>query len=378
MQTKGQCNYGGVRLKVLFLAENLTYGGSPRRFIDLANELSERNMDVTFFIFNGDINLRDKIYSDIEIEIQKYDTKQRSWLYRNVINRVKSISRINKFLSRNNFDLIISFDDMVNISLILSKARFKSKILISERSDPYYNKNYLKIIKRILYRYVDGIVFQTVGAQTFFNKIISDKSAVIPNPIPSSLNYAPYTGIREQTIVSVARLWIFQKRQDLLIDAFSIVVKKHPEYRLIIFGDGPDENILRDQVCKLNLQNKVEFKGVSTNVFEDIKKSSVFVLTSDFEGIPNALIEAMMIGLPIVTTDCSPGGARFLIKNNKNGLIVKRSDAEEIANAINFMIENPEKSQEMANEAMNVSDLLNKDAIYDKWEDYIINEVLSS
>lgn len=360
-------------MKILFIAENLTYGGVAHRFIELANALTKRDFDITLYVYNGDIQIKDKLNKEIKCVVEKFENESGLWLYRNIIYRCKCIKKINNFISKNNFDIIISFNDMVNINLLLCKEAYKSKIIISERSDPNYNKKYLQIIKKLLFKMADGIVFQTDGAKEFFGYKIKKKSAVIPNPIPSYNIENIHRGNPDKRIVSVARFWIYQKRQDILIKSFSRIVDKYPEYKLVLYGDGPDEKIIKELVKSLNLENNVEFAGVSNDIITSIKTASLFILTSDFEGIPNALIEAMTIGIPVISTDCSPGGAKLLIENNENGILVPCSDIDALTDAIEYMINNPEKAQKMGKKATEIATRFEKEKIYDLWMVYIKN-----
>ncbi|MBS7528100.1 glycosyltransferase [Fusibacter paucivorans] len=361
-------------MKILFIAETLTYGGAARRFVDLANALAEKNHSVSMFIYSNHIQIQDQINKDIEIKTSEIEGIQSNWIKRNIIYRSRCIKIIDDAVINSNCDIIISFNDMVNINVLLSKEARKRKIIISERSDPYYNKFYLKTIKRILFNRADGIVFQTEGARDFFQKLIINKSKVIPNPVPSNIEFPEHIGARKRVIVSVARLWIYQKRQDLLIKAFNEFSKNHEDYTLVLYGDGPDEVKIRRMIKELHLSDKVQIAGAHPNVIELIKGASMFVLSSDFEGIPNSLIEAMSIGLPVISTDCSPGGAKFLIENNYNGLLVEKSNYLELANAMMFMVKNPIEASNMGHNARKIINRLDRNKIYFEWEQFILNK----
>lgn len=360
-------------MKILFIAETLTYGGAARRFVELANALANRKHTVTMLLYNDVVQISNLIDKRINVIIDNIENKNMNWIIRNIFYRYKCIKLINTYVRRIDCDIVISFNDMVNINVLLSKEAAKKKRVISERCDPYYNKLYLQLIKKMIYKRANGIVFQTQGARDFFGSTLKSKNEIISNPLPSNIKFNKYNGTREKTIVSVARLWIYQKRQDVLLYAFKEFSKTHNDYTLILYGDGPDESKIYDMIKKLDLEKSVFVAGAHDNVIELIKNASVFVLSSDFEGMPNALIEAMAIGLPVVSTDCSPGGARFLINNGINGLIVERSNYLELAKAISYMIENPDESNKMGINAMQIIDLLNENKIYDDWERFLLN-----
>lgn len=358
-------------MKILFVSETLTYGGASRRFVDLANYLADENYSVTFFVYNGNIQIENRIRNDIEIITDEVGGINGKWFNRNLIYRYRCIKKINGLLKNSKFDLIISFNDMVNINVLLSRQARKRNIIISERSDPFYNKFYLGLIKKNLFKLADGIVFQTAGAKSYFPKKVVSKSEVIPNPIPSNVYLPKYLENNSKTIISVARFWIYQKRQDVLLKAFSEFIKLHEDYKLILYGDGPDEIIIRQLIEKLNLKDKVIIAGVSDNILEMMSKASFLVLSSDFEGIPNVLIEAMTIGLPVISTNCSPGGASFLINNKCNGLLVEKSNHVALAEGMSYMVTNPQEAKEMANKAKEIKSILNEEIIYNQWLELI-------
>lgn len=356
-------------MKILFVAEHLTYGGAARRFFDLAKEMSERGHEVTIFLYNGKIDFKYEKNSNLEIVMERCQLKLDNWFFRNIFYRVYCIFKLIFFLNKSTYDIVISFNDMVNINLLLCKFFTKVKIVISERSDPYFNRGYLKIIKKILFKRADIIVFQTNGAKNFFSSKISKKSIIIPNPIPDINRFnVKRSVVEKKIIVSVARLWLYQKRQDILIKAFKDIIEEYPDYKLFLFGDGPDKTILKNLINKLNLEEKVILKGVKLDILNEIKDAKMLVLTSDFEGIPNALIEGMAIGLPVISTDCSPGGARFLIKNNENGILVPRGDYKAVSNAMKYLIKEEEACKRLGNNAKEIKEILNKKKIYDSWE----------
>lgn len=120
----------------------------------------------------------------------------------------------------------------------------------------------------------------------------------------------------------------------LLIKAFAGITAKYPAYKLVIYGDGPLRKDLELLASNLGIADKVSFPGYTTEIRKKIERSSLFVLSSDFEGMPNALMEAMALGVPCISTDCKGGGARFLIKNGTNGLLTPIGDVEALQTAM--------------------------------------------
>ncbi len=161
-----------------------------------------------------------------------------------------------------------------------------------------------------------------------------------------------------------------------MIEAFKKINKLNNDINLVFYGDGPDMQIIKDLVSKYNLDKFVIFAGKVDNIHEVVSKSKVYVLTSDYEGIPNSLIEAMSSGVPVVSTDCSPGGAKLLIKHKVNGLLVPVGDVNKIADSVMEILNNPSTAERYAKEATKISEEFSPDKIIRKWEE-LIKKVLS-
>ena len=161
-----------------------------------------------------------------------------------------------------------------------------------------------------------------------------------------------------------------QKNYPLLLRSFKDLHSEYAEYKLVIYGDGPERQSLEALIKDLGLSEVVLLPGAINNVPEVIYNASLFVLPSDFEGMPNALMEAMALGLPCISTDCPCGGARELIENDKNGLLVPVGDEKSIVSAIRFMLNNPEKAKQMGMNAMKIRSTHSLDVISKLWYDY--------
>lgn len=358
-------------MNMLFLSPALKYGGSHKMIVWLANRFMMEGNDVTMLTYNEEN--RNKMLQDT-IKKESFNIPiGNNFFERNFFFLPKSIILLLRYIHNNSFDIIISFTDTVSIiSMFFIKKIFKKRFFISERMDPYTNTGFSDKLRRYLFRYSDGIIFQTEEAKKYFEGKLKIRQCVIPNPVISNYMEKTYT-CREQKIVSVGRLDIKQKRQDLLLHAFVEVAKEFPDIRLEIFGDGDDEQKLRTMVLEENLNDRVIFAGVTDNVYDSIYNAKLFVMTSDFEGVPNALIEAMAIGVPVVSTDCSPGGAKTLIENKVNGMIVPRNDVNALADAIRFMLNNEEIAEKMAETAKKIKEKYNEDKIFQRWRWFIEN-----
>lgn len=355
-------------MKILFTISCLSYGGAEKNLVLVANYLSERHK-VIICNFN-----EHETKQELDKKITCYDKNKEEtkgkfgWitLRRNQYTFLKKICLSEKP------DIIVSFLAMPNALAVLCGKKLHIPVVISERADPFKQLSKLDKIIHVIYNQADGAVFQTNGARDFYSKKLQEKSKVIPNPVVN--NYSEithdYYNINKE-IVSVGRFEIIQKRQDVLLKASKIVFEKYPEYKLIFWGDGPDEDKLKELAKELQIENKVIFAGVTNSVLEKVNQSEIFVLSSDYEGIPNVLIEAMSIGMPCVATDCSPGGARMLLENGKNGKIVKCGSYQELAKNIMYFIENREKEKRYGIYAKKSVERFSYPLLMKQWEDYL-------
>lgn len=346
-----------------------SYAGMEKMLVWLGNNLAEQGYDVTFCTLYD--NERCSKFSNktksIELGLSYHD----SFIKRNFTTFILGSLKLQKVLSQG-YDYVINFGDTVFFLTLLLKRFNHYKLISSERGDPYNSANFLERLRRRLLKYSDDIVFQTTGARDFFSEQIRNKSTVIANPIeiPSAKVWSLENASKR--IAFVGRIDFWQKRLDILVHAFKIVHEKYPDYFLDICGSGSEIGKLKELIDELELGSSVMLYGAVKNVYEVLLNAEMFVLTSDFEGIPNALLEAMSIGMPVISTDCTPGGAALLIGNDENGLLVNRGDIEGISNAIIKFIENKEYACEKAINARHSMNRFSPAIIIEKW-----NNVLS-
>ena len=257
------------------------------------------------------------------------------------------------------------------------------KHIVSERNSPanFAGKWITKVLSRMLMKAADGFVFQTKQAQDYYAGSIAKRSVVIPNPIIDLSDFVPVPSEeREKKIVSVGRL-AKQKNFKLLIDAFSALPDRYSEYKLVIYGDGPERGELSRRVEEKGLSGRVSMPGTSEHVHQDIANATLFVMSSDFEGMPNALMEAMALGLPCISTDCPCGGPTELIKDGKNGLLVPVGNKDAMVTAMVRVLDDNVFSETLSKMAINIRDTHNLDIICKMWLRYFdsfLNENNSS
>lgn len=355
-------------MKVFMLIKRLHYSGAGMMFRWLVEHLAEQpNIDVVLFTY--------KPYENQPTLPNNIKWIERSDLWE--ANFFTKLTVIRNQIKINNPDISISFLLDANILNIVSCVGLRTKSVFCERLDPY-KKGYYKIkLLKPIFSLANGAVYQLPKVCSFYNNVKA-KTAIIPNPIAKEYkgNIKPFEE-RPKVIISLGRLDINQKRQDVLLRAFALIHDKYSDYELHLYGDGPDENSLKSLSNELGVEKFVLFKGVTQEPFIVLEQSQIYVLTSDNEGIPNALIEAMQVGLPCISTRCSPGGAEFLIENGKSGLLVDCGDYSDLANKIVYLIENPKVADALGKNANKIKSYLDKNVIINKWVNYLttlINE----
>lgn len=355
-----------IEKKILMITSLLNYGGASKMFTVLANYYVSEGYDVVIYCYRGK-NKPSALNKKIKF-IASIDTKKTIWG-----SRLSPLFDIRKIIKNVKPDIIVSFLTNANFYTLIANIGNKIPVIISERSDPYYENNLILSSMRKSYSLATKIVFQTHGAKNFFADSIQEKSKIIPNPIDQNIKIPVKSEEKNGThkISFVGRFDIQQKRQDVMIEAFKNVCKVRKDIVLHFYGDGKDINLIKDYVKDNRMEPFVKFEGKVDNILEHIKDSTLYVLTSDYEGIPNSLIEAMSIGLPVISTDCSPGGAKFLINNFENGLLIPKDNIVELSESILYLLDNPKLRNLMGENALKVNERFEYNKIMAKWKDLI-------
>ena len=354
-----------VLMKIMFYTQGLSSGGAERVICNLSNYLINQN-DISILI-NTKRNIAYKLND--KIKVLELDVKRiRNPLFRNIVRIIKT----KEIVQKEKPDVIISFLPIPSFRILYLKKKIKCKVIVTDRNNPQeeYKSFIDKFLMKWLYKRADNFIFQTRDQQMYFNDIIQKKSIVIPNSLKEDFLVNDDNVVKEKTIINVGRL-VKQKNQKLLIEAFSKISSKFPDYKLKIFGDGPLKDELQLLIDKLNLKDKVQLCGLTDNIKNEFLKSEVFVLSSDYEGMPNALIEAMACGLPCISTDCPCGGPKELIDSGVNGILIPVDDEESMANELDKLLKNDKKMKLIGTKAKGIRDVLNPKIINNKWEQYI-------
>ncbi len=328
------------------------------------NEVIVHKKSITCRIEQKIINIICKIYEFCGIKVPAFAAKLSfEFLYKDTIIWTRN------FLKKYKNRPILAFLQPTNQIVLKSSEGLNNPIFISERSDPlrYFKTRYANYFINYYYSKITNIIFQTPYARDCYPDFIKKKSVIIPNPVSETLPISlGKKKIRKPIIVNYCRLTP-EKNLNLLIDAFSIFINNHSQYYLEIIGDGPLKEDLKQYIQQKGLEDKVQLLSYQKNVHDRIKDYAMFVSSSDWEGLSNSMLESMAMGIPTICTDCGGGGARFVINNNINGLLVPIKDKYALSNAMSKIADDIELANKLSNEAIKIRTNFALSTIIEKW-----------
>ncbi|MDE7268395.1 MAG: glycosyltransferase, partial [Lachnospiraceae bacterium] len=269
-------------------------------------------------------------------------------------------------------DVILSFLGKNNFMAIATAAFLPAKVAVSVRGEPTmeYEGGLMRFLAKHMFVFADGVILQTQRAKEFFPKAVQKKSVILKNPLNPAFLGRNINMQRDNVIVAAGRL-DENKNHAMLIHAFAKIAGEYPEMRLAIYGDGPLREELLALVREKNLEERVTLPGNIDNVAEMVGRAKIFTLTSNTEGMPNSIIEAMVLGTPVIATDCPCGGPATLIKDGENGMLVPVGDAYALADAMRKILSDEAFAQKLSENAVKLADELAPEKVDREWENYL-------
>lgn len=336
---------------ICIVSPSLKMGGIERALSVLANYFVSQGHTVSFISAQGG----EKFYTlDSKIIFLEPKLNRQKGVFGKISFYFSVVNFIRKTVKKQKPEVVLSFGDAFNPLVLLALLGTKFPVYISDRTSPDFPFNpIIRLGKKWLYPKSSGFIAQTQKAADYKKLHFKDRLniKIIPNALKET---KVYDVPKLNQVVCVGRLSI-EKGQDRLIDAFSKIAND-VDWKLVLAGDGPMRGTWEKKVADLKLKDKIIFLGKVQNVDLLLKESSIFVLPSRLEGFPNALCEAMAVGLPCVCFD-SIATDYFLIPN-QNGLIIKENDIDVLATTIKKLIENPELREDLGNNAKQIAQKL--------------------
>ncbi|MCI8357970.1 MAG: glycosyltransferase family 4 protein [Lachnospiraceae bacterium] len=362
---KKERKYAG---KLAFYIGSLNKGGAERVFVNLAEYFQNKGYQivmVTQYQKENEYVLAEgirRVISDIPPE---ETTGSRA------VNFYRRMSRLHRIWKKERPDLVLSCVGKNNFMAVVTTMFTKTKPVVSvvgEAKEEYPNR-LMKALANLLFPFASGVILQTERSKSFFSSRVSRTSVILPNSLNPLFIRERFRGEREKRIVSVGRLDA-NKNHEMMIRAFAGLAGRYPEYTLTIYGEGELREHLQKLIASLGLEEKVFLPGVVPDVAERIEKAALFLLVSYSEGVSNALIEALALGLPVIATDVPSGGTQELIRHGENGLIIPPGDEEALKAAMERLLSDGEYAERLGEQAHKIQERLAPERVNRQWQEY--------
>lgn len=333
-KTKGNC----FATDIAFIISHLGSGGAQRVLSTLANSWVLKGRRVCVITYND----KDGDFFTLDPAVQRIvigGVGTSHTLVRGLIRNIHRIIALRRALRETDAKVIVGFVAGTNVLVVLASLGLGSRVIISERNDPARQSfGWLwDRLRQVLYRYADVVTANSQGSlETMRAYVPEQKLALVPNP----LDHRTTTASREKTsptVLTVGRL-THQKAHDVLLEAFAHVSSQAPDWRLAIVGDGKLRGTLHARAERLGISARVDWHGRVSDPFDYYRTTDIFVLVSRYEGIPNALLEAMSCGLPVIVSDASPGPLEF-VEHEITGLVVPVDNIPDLVIALERLID---------------------------------------
>lgn len=334
-------------MKLLFSTNQLYAGtGGAQRVVSLlCNELARQGHIVKLILYRERDREEYYISENVEVDVlpNRNDGENKISYY------IRKLRELKKEIIEFDPDVIIPFlsEPMWYAYLATCFTKYRNRIITTVRNNPHLfpKQRNIRWRNNVLIFLSKACFVQNEEQKAYFPSVIRKKTFVLPNPVSDELFSSKRQDCDITKLITMGRL-SGQKNHGMMIEAFAKLSEKYPQLCLDIYGDGDLKNSLDALICERGLEGKVCLRGITTDVKGALLSHGLFIMTSNYEGMPNALIEAMATGMPCISTDC-PTGPSDLIKTMESGILIPMNNVEKCAEAIEYMISNPEAAMKM-------------------------------
>ncbi len=365
--------------KIAFVAPSLGRGGAERVVTTLAEFFHKSAYDLVL-ITSRRVEDEYELSFPLRRRLLEEEIAPKAQVLPGLPGRMeKRVAGLKRIFREERPDIVVSFLGKMNIYTMLARKALPAhvKIFLSVRSDPRqeYKGTVDRFLANRLFSKATGVILQTEDAKAFFQPNVQAKCTVLPNVLSEEFMEPMPEGERRKEIVMVGRLDA-NKNHEMVIRAFAKVLPKHPDYKLVIYGDGlPDETNTRPALEALSqtlkIDEKIVFMGRQSDIHDKIKHSAIFVLTSGYEGMPNALLEAMTSGLCCISTDCPIGGPRSVIRDHENGILIPVGDEASLETALLEVMGDETLQRRLGTEAHKLAEELAPERVCNSWAEVL-------
>ena len=345
---------------ICFVLTNMKSGGLQRNAAILANSFSEAGHNVYICCLYSTENFYEL---DRKVSIIDLTTEKNKYLSFGIWKR-----KLFTFFKEKDIDTVISFGERCGILCSKSIGYLKIKHICRGVNT---KKNFLNSFSLRCSKHIDCFIFQTNAQRSLYSKSVQNKGVVIPNPfnlIDKNLNSSTENKNR---FITIASFKLKQKRQDIMVEAFAIFAKNHPNYVFEMYGEtNSSTEKVKELIKKLDLSSKIKIYGEVKDVQNSVVPSRAFICSSTYEGMPNALIEALSYGIPVITTNWL--GHDEIIKDGTNGLVCEMNDPHKLAEAMEKIASDDSLFKKLSSNCWNfIIHDFNKENVLNKWKQII-------
>ena len=356
-------------MRIALVISSLNSGGAERVMSELANQWVNLGYEVSFFTLTSPDA---KPFYSLNPKIKIHNLNQiRYTYYRRIFSFITRVFVLRKALKKFKPTVIISFIDIMNLTTLLASFKLSIPIIISERTDPTYHyiPSFCKFLRIRIYSQAKFLVVQTKNASDFFPESFKKFTRIIPNPVGQTILTKKNTHLPVKHLISVGRLDSLKDHKTLILAFADLIFVHKMDLHLTIYGEGLERKILENLIDTLGLQKKISLPGVVADIYQVLYLGDIFIFPSLYEGFPNALCEAMSVGLPVIASRCS--GNTDVIREEIDGLLFPIRDVQALVSKIIFLIENKSKREFFSKNALSVVERFNSKSVFESWNQLI-------
>ena len=350
--------------KILFYISTLRSGGAARVMVNLANAFAGAGYTVTLVT-----NFKDEHEYAFSDSVHRICMEGEESKAGTLVKNLRRCTALRRIIRKERPDACVSFMRENNFRLILSSFFLPSRTYVSVRSDPKmeYRGKVSRFLMRLLFPFADGCILQTGDALRWMPRRIQKRSRVIPNIVDERFFHGQRAE-HPEGILSVGRL-TGCKRHDLMLEAYASLAENVTD-DLYFYGDGEELEALQSLADRLGIADRVHFEGHISSLVPVYEKAKLFIMASDFEGMPNALLEALACGVPCISTDCPCGGPKEILQDGM-GTLIPMGDATALADAMKSLLTDERKQQAYSHTAQTAMQAYRTEKVWQQWCDFL-------